>query len=1105
MRAATPARTRSSWWRAALLSLAVLASPLGPARASDTKTEALQAEIKAARYEAARADSDSPEQVRALEKLLQLEIRLHGSESPEIIPTIRHLAATVPLDDPQRSQKQIPFLQRILKIQMAAGPAQEAAADATRADLILYHDVSGQFAQSIPYLRGRVDYLSRTQDKRLPDVALDLSKHLLEAGDGAGARAALAVLPRACLDAWAPACAQASDQLFDLSLEADDVETLDRLGAGLIRRLRGGACEPRLLRNLSIYFGYKGDDDAGHDLYAGLLSNPACGPDERDEIVHWLELGYSDYAAVEPLRRKALEEADGGEARADAARDLGFNLWSQGRPEEAAPHLQAALDHYLQSRAAAPTTVAYAALWLARTYEATDRIGRALEVIGAASAHPSVARAATADPMSDVLSASRARLLAVSGRQTEALELLRKRRLALQDHAWVYDLPDAVRELSDILTLAGDPVGGREAMAWLAKRFGRDPSVPRPERQAIRLMAAEAASQDPATRPAALAEVRAILNDIEALKQGLAGAADATGASAREALSGDLIRSDHGRTAALGLLLTVGYAERERTRGIEAETFLAAQDLEVSAAARALAQTAARMAAGSGKLGEAARLQQSLSRDLQTISAELTDALTGNDADEVARLEDEMGRVAARLAAADAQLRKSFPQYAELASPKPLTLAEVQARLRPGEGLLLTVDLWNDTHVFAVSKTKIAWSRLAGGSDAVAERVARLRCQVDETTCGKALAGRRRGDLAQMATAADDSVPEFDLNAAYSLYNDLIAPVEPALEGVKQLFVTASGALSALPFGLLVTQAPPADAQTGSAARLASTAWLADRYALTTLPSVSSLRAFNVVRDVRERGEILRGFGDPVLTGEGFILAPADVHRGDTGRQTLANPEMLRKGLAPLPHTRSELLAIARSVGAQATSLRLGDDATEAAIKSDATLASARIVVLATHGLIPTSINRLDEPGLVFTPPSTPSSLDDGYLSASEAATLKLSADWLILSACNTAAPDGKPEAESLSGLARAFLYAGAKALLASHWSVLDDATEALMIETLAAQRADPTLNGAQALQRAMASIRTGRRPDATPIEGWQPYWAHPAAWAPFVLIGAGE
>ena len=89
--------------------------------------------------------------------------------------------------------------------------------------------------------------------------------------------------------------------------------------------------------------------------------------------------------------------------------------------------------------------------------------------------------------------------------------------------------------------------------------------------------------------------------------------------------------------------------------------------------------------------------------------------------------------------------------------------------------------------------------------------------------------------------------------------------------------------------------------------------------------------------------------------------------------------------------------------------------------------------------------------------------------------------------------------------MARAFLYAGAKSLLASHWGVLDDATQALMIETLTAQRAEPGLTKAQALQRAMAAIRSGHRRDGSAVPGWTPVWTHPAAWAPFVLIGAGE
>ncbi|MDB5425107.1 MAG: hypothetical protein JWQ29_2523, partial [Phenylobacterium sp.] len=113
-------------------------------------------------------------------------------------------------------------------------------------------------------------------------------------------------------------------------------------------------------------------------------------------------------------------------------------------------------------------------------------------------------------------------------------------------------------------------------------------------------------------------------------------------------------------------------------------------------------------------------------------------------------------------------------------------------------------------------------------------------------------------------------------------------------------------------------------------------------------------------------------------------------------------------------------------------------------------------------------------------------------------------ADWVILSACNTAGADGSPGADAMSGLARAFLYAGAKALLASHWHVFDDSTAALTVETLTIQRANPKLTKSQALQRAMAAVRSGRRADGSRIAGWTPEWAHPAYWAPFVLISAG-
>ncbi len=114
---------------------------------------------------------------------------------------------------------------------------------------------------------------------------------------------------------------------------------------------------------------------------------------------------------------------------------------------------------------------------------------------------------------------------------------------------------------------------------------------------------------------------------------------------------------------------------------------------------------------------------------------------------------------------------------------------------------------------------------------------------------------------------------------------------------------------------------------------------------------------------------------------------------------------------------------------------------------------------------------------------------------------LSLSAEWVILSACNTASPQGDKGADSLSGLARGFLYAGAHALLATHWRVSDDATAALTVETLTLRRTNPALTRGQALQAAMQAVRTGKRADGSAVPNWLPEWSHPSAWAPFSHI----
>jgi CHAT domain-containing protein len=155
-----------------------------------------------------------------------------------------------------------------------------------------------------------------------------------------------------------------------------------------------------------------------------------------------------------------------------------------------------------------------------------------------------------------------------------------------------------------------------------------------------------------------------------------------------------------------------------------------------------------------------------------------------------------------------------------------------------------------------------------------------------------------------------------------------------------------------------------------------------------------------------------------------------------------------------------------------------------------------RIVYFATHGLVAGELEPFAkskaEPVLVLTIPDKPSDFDDGLLTASEIAQLKLDADWAVLSACNTAAEE-KPGAEALSGLARAFFYAGARSLIVSHWGVEDEAAASLMVGTFRALTRNPKLSHAEALRESMLAMIDAAKSDRE---------ADPLLWAPFVVVG---
>jgi CHAT domain-containing protein/tetratricopeptide (TPR) repeat protein len=296
--------------------------------------------------------------------------------------------------------------------------------------------------------------------------------------------------------------------------------------------------------------------------------------------------------------------------------------------------------------------------------------------------------------------------------------------------------------------------------------------------------------------------------------------------------------------------------------------------------------------------------------------------------------------------------------------------------------------------------------------------------------------------------------------------------------------------------------------------------WLARDHTITILPAASSLKALRELAKESHASEPYIGFGDPLLDGEPAKY-PDDARLAKLAREKRCEPTLRQRlvslvsgggrattrsksGLAdvadirlwaPLPETADELCDVARDLGVDPkTHLYLGAMATETKVKQlseDGSLAKYKIVHFATHGALAGQVAR--EPGLLLTPPVAQSETDNGYLTASEIASLKLDADWVILSACNTAA-GGAQGTEALSGLARAFFYAGARSLLVSHWEVNSSSTVKLITKAIAELKANPKIGRSEALRRSMLSL----------ISTGKDYEAHPAFWAPFVLVGEG-
>jgi len=546
---------------------------------------------------------------------------------------------------------------------------------------------------------------------------------------------------------------------------------------------------------------------------------------------------------------------------------------------------------------------------------------------------------------------------------------------------------------------------------------------------------------------------------------------------------------------------------------IPAIAFELADALRGKSVQAALAASSARASATDPDLADLVRREQDALRQIGALNGLLVNALSApaNQQNQQAlqQLRTDIDSLRTARATIREEIEKRFPTYVELIDPRPATLVQARAQLRPGEALLATYVAEDRTYV---------WALRADGAPAFA--AAPLgRKAVDE-----AVAGLRKALDPQAATLGD--IPAFDIAGAHKLFAGLLEPVAAGWKGARELLVVPHGALGQLPFGVLVTKPATLAADRDGEALFASyraVPFLAREVAVTQLPSVASLAALRRLPPGDPARKAFIGFGDPFFNVEQAAeaareTAPTQVAMRGAGTALATRGLPLLRRSAPatstvdsaelallprLPDTADEVRSIAQALKANmAQDVLVGRDASEKAVTT-MSLADRRVVMFATHGLVPGDLNGLTQPALALSAPQVTGNEGDGLLTLDEIVGLRLNADWVVMSACNTAAGDGAG-AEAVSGLGRGFFYAGTRAVLVTNWPVETSSARELTTDLFRRQADNRTLGRAEALRQAMIGLVDGAGYVDPASKRTVFSYAHPIFWAPFSLVGDG-
>lgn len=458
-------------------------------------------------------------------------------------------------------------------------------------------------------------------------------------------------------------------------------------------------------------------------------------------------------------------------------------------------------------------------------------------------------------------------------------------------------------------------------------------------------------------------------------------------------------------------------------------------------------------------------------------------------------------------------LNRRFPEFLAAQIPTPVPLAQVQRDIVGADEALITIlpgtaqsgkaEAFNGL-VIAVTREGARFAEISMSWDELVFDIMQLHHVLDPK--GFAPNESSRAPLAnvQGTASASRSSAAFEFKAAHRLYTAFFGAPEIAdLIAPKQSWTLVPlGETLSVPFpALVIEDADRSLSSQRSAAQLRAVRWLGHERAVQVVPSVAALK---ILRERRNKRKAVTtavsyvAFGDPAFSGQPDLGLPSvdGVMRGGTVDRAAA-----LRALPRLPGTRREVAALAQVFDSASSLVFLGQNATEAqvgALNASGALRNIGVLHFATHGLLGGAFQGLAEPALALSPQVDGiDASDDGLLTASEAARLRIDADWVILSACDTAGNESI-SGDGLGGLVQGFFTAGARNLLVSHWRVDDLAAEQLITQTVTASR-EEGIGKAEALRLAMKGLAADTSRDGARVPN-----AHPSMWAPFLLIGGG-